>query len=192
MGTGILCQTLSENGLDGLAYTLLLQTDCPSWLYSVRQGATTIWERWNSYTLETGFGDVSMNSFNHYAYGAVAEWMYRFMVGIEADEHAPGFTHFYLQPRPDVRTDAELPKGQERITYAKGTFESPKGEIYAAWENKDGFRYEVHIPEGTRATLFLPLFGKDSYKQNGVCQQTECGVDKARISLPAGSYIFEV
>lgn len=191
VGTGILCQTLSELGQDDLAYTLLLQTDCPSWLYSVRQGATTIWERWNSYTLENGFGDVNMNSFNHYAYGAVAEWMYRFMVGIEADEHAPGFAHFYLQPRPDMRTKEQIPKGQERITYAKATFESPKGEIYAAWENKECFRYEVRIPEGTRATLILPLLGKEGYLQNNVWHKVETA-QTTQISLPAGTYTFEV
>lgn len=76
-----------------MAYSLLLQTECPSWLYSVRQGATTIWERWNSYTLATGFGDVGMNSFNHYAYGCVGEWMYRYM-GRRRHQDARIYAHF--------------------------------------------------------------------------------------------------
>ena len=73
VGTGVLNQTLSKVGLHDTAYSLLMQYEDPSWLYSLRQGATTVWERWNSYTVEKGFGDVTMNSFNHYAYGAVAE-----------------------------------------------------------------------------------------------------------------------
>ena len=91
VGSAILNQTLSEIGEGNLAYSLLLQKENPSWLYSVYQGATTIWERWNSYTRESGFGDVGMNSFNHYAYGAVGEWMYKYMAGIDTDEEKPGF-----------------------------------------------------------------------------------------------------
>ncbi|MDE6339620.1 MAG: family 78 glycoside hydrolase catalytic domain, partial [Muribaculaceae bacterium] len=94
LGTAILNQTLSEFGMDDLAYSLLLQHECPSWLYSVDQGATTMWERWNSYTLEGGFSkSIEMNSFNHYEYGAVAEWMYRYMAGIAPDYQTPGFSH---------------------------------------------------------------------------------------------------
>ena len=94
LGTAILNQTLTEVGLNNEAYTLLLQRNDPSWLYSIDQGATTIWERWNSYTVANGYGPVSMNSFNHYAYGIVAEWMYRYMAGIVPDEANAGFFHF--------------------------------------------------------------------------------------------------
>ena len=83
LGTYNLCTTLSKYGKDKMAYTLLMQRNEPSWIYSIDQGATTVWERWNSYTKENGFGDVGMNSFNHYAYGSVVEWMYRYMAGIE-------------------------------------------------------------------------------------------------------------
>ena len=92
--------------MDDLAYDLLLQRENPSWLYSVDQGATTIWERWDSYTKEGGFNKHPwiMNSFNHYSYGVVSEWMFRYVGGIEADETQPGFKHIILQPTPDFRT----------------------------------------------------------------------------------------
>ena len=107
LGTAIIMQTLTKIGRSDLAYTLLLQHDNPSWLYSVDQGATTIWERWNSYTIETGFGDVGMNSFNHYAYGAVGGWMFETMAGIGADPENPGFKNVLLAPQPDARLGFE-------------------------------------------------------------------------------------
>ena len=156
VGTSILNPTLSRFGLTDLAYDLLLQRNCPSWLYSVDQGATTIWERWNSYTIESGFGDPGMNSFNHYAYGAVGEWMYRYMLGIEADEEEPGFHHFILQPQPDRR--ATLPKGQELITSAEGSYRSRYGTIRSAWTapDKQSLTYDCTVPANTTATLRLP------------------------------------
>ena len=193
VGTGWLCQALSEVGEDGLAYSLLLQTECPSWLYSVRQGATTIWERWNSYTLSDGFGDVNMNSFNHYAYGVVAEWMYRYMVGIEADIEAPGFRHIILQPRPDVRGNDEIPKGQERISHVSCDFDSPVGKITVHWAVDAAFTYRVSLPEGANATLYLPLFGKTEYTKNGKLYTTDkVEKDCAVISLSGGEYAFVV
>ena len=193
VGTGWLCQALSEVGEDGLAYSLLLQTECPSWLYSVRQGATTIWERWNSYTLRDGFGDVNMNSFNHYAYGVVAEWMYRYMVGIEADIESPGFRHIILQPRPDVRENDEIPEGQERISHVKCDFDSPVGKITVHWAVDAAFTYQVSLPEGANATLYLPLFGETEYTKNGklyTADKVEKGC--AVISLSGGAYAFAV
>ena len=155
VGTGVLNQTLSEVGLDDLCYSLLLQTADPSWLYSVNQGATTIWERWNSYTLERGFGDVGMNSFNHYAYGAVAEWMFSGMAGICPEEQYPGFERFRLAPKPDMRT--VLPEGQSRINRVRASYDSIKGHIGSAWcRVDDGFEYEFEIPSGTVADVTLP------------------------------------
>ena len=156
-GTPLLGPTLSRFGLNDFAYDLLLQRKCPSWLYSVDQGATTIWERWNSYTKESGFGDPGMNSFNHYAYGAVGEWMYRYMCGIQYDEQQPGFKHIILQPQPDRRQ--QLPAGQELITSASARHESYYGEIRSAWQtaDQDGFTYECTVPANTTATLYLPV-----------------------------------
>lgn len=158
VGTGILNQTLSAVGLDKLCYSLLLQTADPSWLYSVRQGATTVWERWNSYTLERGFGDVGMNSFNHYAYGAVAEWMFSRMAGISPDPERPGFENFILCPRPDMREEGEIPEGQERIRRVRARYDSGHGRIESGWDyERGGFSYRFVIPEGTEARLELPV-----------------------------------
>jgi alpha-L-rhamnosidase len=170
VGTGILNQTLSDLGLDDLCYSLLLQTKDPSWLYSVRQGATTIWERWNSYTLESGFGNFSMNSFNHYAYGAVVEWIYARMIGISPDEENPGFRHFVLCPRPDTRQGDSLPKGQTNITSASGSYISSYGKICAGWAFENGvFKYDFTIPQGTTARVEFPLInGRDFVNINGI------------------------
>ena len=191
VGTYNLCLALSKYGKDNMAYTLLMQRDEPSWLYSVDQGATTIWERWNSYTKANGFGDVGMNSFNHYAYGSVQEWMYRYMAGIETDED--GFKSFILQPRVDTRTGDELPAGQQRMKWIRTSYNSKAGLIESAWSNEDKFVYECTVPEGTTAKLLLPKFGK-KFSVNGTehcfCEYGEengCAV----INLAAGSYIFE-
>ncbi len=194
VGSCILCEVLAENGENDLAYSLLLQTENPSWLYSVHQGATTIWERWNSYTKATGFGDVGMNSFNHYAYGAVQEWMYRHIAGIETTEEAPGFAHPVLQPKPDTRTPEEIPAGQEKITWAKTSYESRAGLIVSNWSTENGFVYECTVP--VTSTLYLPILTTaETYTVNGVTQRfdaarlTPCGGAIA-LTLEAGSYTF--
>ena len=109
IGTPYLNPALSDNGRDDVAFTLFEQKDCPSWLYPVLQGATTMWERWNSYTIENGFGPVDMNSFNHYAYGAIGEWMYAYLLGFQRDEDRPAYKHILLQPR--VGGDLEYVSG---------------------------------------------------------------------------------
>ncbi len=194
VGSCILNEVLAEFGENNLAYSLLLQTENPSWLYSVHQGATTIWERWNSYTKATGFGDVSMNSFNHYAYGAVQEWMYRHIAGIETTEAAPGFAHPILQPKPDTRTPAEIPAGQEKITWAKTSYESYAGLIVSNWDMRDGFTYECTVP--VASTLYLPILtDAATYTVNGVekrfdeAKKSSCGKCIV-LGLAAGHYTF--
>ncbi len=198
LGTSVLCQTLSEVGLDGLCYSLLLQTEDPSWLYSVRQGATTVWERWNSYTKAKGFGDVGMNSFNHYAYGAVAEWMYGSMAGIRPDPDNPGFTKFILAPRPDLRTPDEVPAGQSRITRVRARFDARTGRIESAWGFENGlFTYRFTIPEGTSARVEFPLCnGRETVVLNGLPAAVgELGghVENGRavFCLGAGEYVLQ-
>ena len=166
VGTGVLNQTLAKVGLNDLAYSLLLQTADPSWLYSVKQGATTIWERWNSYTIEKGFGDVSMNSFNHYAYGAVAEWMYSHVAGIRPDPDCVGFDeHFILAPMPDTRKDCEIPDGQTRITSAKATYR----DIVSDWHyEEDRFVWRCVIPSGSARVEFPLLYGQKTVEINGI------------------------
>ena len=199
LGTAILNQTLTENGYIDDAYTLLLQRNDPSWLYSIDQGATTIWERWNSYTIANGYGPVSMNSFNHYSYGAVAEWMFRHMAGIAPDETQPGFKHFLLQPYPDTRTT--LRYSQKRITFTDADFASDYGPIKAEWQC-DGTKemtYRVTIPANTTATLRLPISdGLYIYESGQVAEEAE-GVTHietadgyATFEVGSGSYLFMV
>ena len=148
LGTSILMDTLTYDvGSPETAYTLLLQHGNPSWLYSVDQGATTIWERWNSYVKATGFGPVGMNSFNHYAYGAVLAWMYGSMAGIREDVKAPGFKHMILAPVPD-----------KRVGHVAASYDSAYGRIESAWRyNDDGkWIWTFTIPANTTATVTVP------------------------------------
>lgn len=146
LGTSILMDTLTENGLDVLAYDLLLNHSFPGWLYAVDQGATTIWERWNSYTKDKGFGPVGMNSFNHYAYGAVLAWMYKSMAGIAADPRAPGFRNIVMSPKPD-----------RRIGFVKAEYRSAAGIVKSAWRYEgEEWVWDFSVPEGATADVTLP------------------------------------
>ena len=202
VGTGILNQTLSECGLNDMAYNLILQRNNPSWLYSIDQGATTIWERWDSYTKEKGFNDHPwiMNSFNHYAYGAVSEWMYRFIGGIESDEDNPGFSHFILKPVPDTREF--IPHGQERVTSCRALYNSQYGEILSEWIMKDDRRisYLIKVPMNTEATVYLPLVNNEDYIEKSYLKGIPKGCVKfirkengyAIYKVKSGSYSFNI
>lgn len=192
LGTGLINSTLSRVGLDAEAYSLLLQTRDPSWLYSVLQGATTVWERWNSYNLDRGFGEVSMNSFNHYAYGAVAEWMFAYMAGIRPCEDAVGFRRVILAPRPDLRREEEMPEGQKPIRSVAAEYQSAAGRIGASWHVEDGvFTYRITVPDGVTAIVEFPLIYGDcdvlvnrkpvAYERRGDC---------AVFALSAGTYVI--
>lgn len=159
VGTALLCSTLSEEGMNDLAYALLLQRENPSWLYSVDQGATTVWERWDSYTQEGGFHKHpwNMNSFNHYAYGAIAEWFYAYMGGIRPA--APGFRRVLLAPQADRRADNHPTLAfQPRITWIKTRIHTPQGYISSEWRyRKDGhYEYNFTLPEGVDYTIDIP------------------------------------
>lgn len=146
LGTSLLMTTLAENGMNDVAYELLLQREYPSWLYSVDNGATTIWERWNSYTKENGLGPKIMNSFNHYAYGCVCEWIWETAAGITADPVHPGFKHFNLAPVPD-----------KRLGYVNAEYKSPEGVINSCWRYEGNtWIWDFTIPEGTTAAVTLP------------------------------------
>lgn len=194
LGTSLINQALSEIGEDGLAYTLLLQNEFPSWLYSVDQGATTVWERWNSYTLSDGFGNVDMNSFNHYSYGAVTEWMYRYMAGIET--LGSGFKRVLLQPRPDTRSDSEIPHSQHRIDFVEAFYNSVTGKIEVGWNfTENEFIYRCNISDGQNATLILPLFNKDSFLWNGnLCLTKDYCTENGKciLDLKTGQHIFKI
>ena len=146
LGTSVLMETLTENGMVDVAYDLLLNHAFPSWLYSVDQGATTVWERWNSYTKKDGFGPVNMNSFNHYAYGAVLAWIYRTAAGIASDSKAPGFRNIVMKPIPD-----------RRLGFVKAEYRSAAGLIKSAWRyDGDTWVWDFTVPEGATASVTLP------------------------------------
>jgi len=146
VGTPLLAPVLTRFGRVDVAYRLLLQQDYPSWIYSILQGATTMWERWNSYTKKNGFGDVGMNSFNHYAYGAIGEWLYATVAGIAIDPAAPGFEKIILQPTPGAG-----------LTSAEAEVHSRHGTIFCGWKIRRGeLLVEAVVPPNTSASLRLP------------------------------------
>ena len=146
LGTSILMQTLTDNGMADIAYELLFQRKNPSWLYSVDNGATTIWERWNSYMESEGMGPSGMNSFNHYAYGCVCQWIWETAAGIAADPAEPGFKHIIMKPVPD-----------KRLGWLDACYKSVAGEIKSSWKYEgDTWTWTFTVPEGATATVTLP------------------------------------
>lgn len=146
LGTSILMDALTENGMVDIAYDLLFNRKFPGWLYSVDQGATTVWERWNSYTKEKGFGPAEMNSFNHYAYGAVLAWLYKTAAGISADPNAAGFRNIIMKPIPD-----------RRLRFVTAEYASTAGLIKSAWRyNGEQWIWNFTVPVGATATVILP------------------------------------
>ncbi|PWH12671.1 MAG: hypothetical protein DDG60_12195 [Anaerolineae bacterium] len=146
VGTPYICQVLTDFGRLDLAYALLLQKTFPSWLYPVLHGATTIWERWDGWTETQGFQDPEMNSFNHYAYGAVGTWMYENIGGIRPHPAHPGFQHFILNPQPGGG-----------LTYARAEYNSVHGKIISQWKIEDGqFIWNFTIPPNTTADVIMP------------------------------------
>ena len=188
LGVSYLLPVLCDYGYIDTAFRLLEQTNYPSWLYPVLQGATTIWERWNSYTLDSGFGDAGMNSFNHYSYGSVTEWMYSYMAGIKCDENAPGFKHFFLQP---------LCGGT--ITNVTAAYESIYGKIESAWTGADGVMktYTCTVPANTTATLTLRVDDALTVLESGSALDSAKGITVVsradgilKIELTSGTYSF--
>lgn len=183
LGTPLLCNVLSNFGHNDIAYKLYTQTEYPSWLFPVKQGATTMWERWNSYTIKEGFGEVSMNSFNHYAYGAIEEWIMSHNLGIQRDENRPGYKHILMQPKID-----------DTFSFVKGGFRSVYGDISSAWEIKpSGTEIEFTIPANTTATFTLPVSSMDNLKlkkgKKGVSSKS-FDDGKAVYELKSGAYKF--
>jgi len=173
LGTAIIMNTLVKIGRADVAYKLLLQRDNPSWLYSVDQGATTYWERWNTYTIATGFGAVSMNSFNHYAYGAVIGWMYNQAAGIGFDAAQPGFKRIVLSPNPD-----------QTVSSVHATYDSAYGPITSNYDYADGsLVYQAQIPANTTAAIHVPVEDVNTLKVNGKAL--------ADLSLAADGIVYE-
>jgi len=147
VGSPYLPQVLSDGGRADIAYQLLFQTGWPSWLYAVTQGATTIWERWDGWTHDKGFQDAGMNSFNHYAYGAVGDWLFRRVAGIDTDPAAPGYKHLIMRPC--------IERGG--LTHATARYRAVTGTIRSAWRVRGtALTWTVTIPPNTSATLHIP------------------------------------
>ena len=173
LGTPILCPVLSDVGLDEYAYTLLLNNKCPSWLYEVEMGATTIWERWNSVRSDGSFGPDSMNSLNHYAFGAISEWLYRYVAGINPLENAPGFKEIYICPHVN-----------DMLTHAYASIDTTHGFVESGWKiDGDILEIEIKIPFNTKARISLPDAEGASVELNGMA------VDP--IEIEAGRAVFE-
>lgn len=146
VGTPYILHALSENGYTDLAYTLLLQEKMPSWLYSVNHGATTMWERWNCINEDGSFSSVSMTSFNHYAYGAVADWLYGVCAGINSLPDGAGYKHIALAPKPS-----------KNLGFVNCRIKTVSGEVISNWYYSGEFiHYEFSVPAGTVAELTLP------------------------------------
>ncbi|MEM9328963.1 MAG: alpha-L-rhamnosidase C-terminal domain-containing protein, partial [Bacteroidota bacterium] len=144
LGTPYLCHVLSDNGREDVAYRLLMQDTYPSWLYPISRGATTIWERWDGIKPDSTFQNEGMNSFNHYAYGAIGDWMYANVGGIRPG--APGYKHIIIAPK--VNGD---------LNYANTSLESPYGKVATSWKRTDSqVNLEVTIPPNTTASVRLP------------------------------------
>ena len=165
VGTPLLCNVLSDNGMEDLAWKLLLNEDYPGWLHEIKLGATTVWERWNSLLDDGTISGISMNSMNHYAYGSIAEWIFRHVAGLEIPEDAPGCRRIDFQPS----LNWEL-REQETV------YDSPAGIYRSAWKILDEHHVEVRVtvPFGCTATLALPCAESEDYAGvgeilDGVC-----------------------
>lgn len=191
VGTPYLCEALSANGYHAHAVKLVQQEDYPSWLYSIHRGATTIWEHWDGIKPDGSLWSDDMNSFNHYVYGSVGEWLYRYVAGLDMDEMHPGYKRVVLRPRPD-----------SGLTYAKAAYESAYGMVSSGWrladdEGEATVTYEFRIPPNTTAEAFLPIGAKSSVIINGISVQHAAGVLSARqtddeLRLELGSGLYEI
>ncbi|HVQ29578.1 MAG TPA: family 78 glycoside hydrolase catalytic domain, partial [Vicinamibacteria bacterium] len=187
LGTPYLCHVLSRYGYLDEAYLLLNREEYPSWLYPVTQGATTIWERWDGQKPDGTFQITDMNSFNHYAYGAIGEWMYRVMAGIDTDEAAPGYKHVLIQPQPGGG-----------FTSVTASHQTPYGKVASAWTLQDGrFELAVEVPPNTRATVRLPKAELAGVTESGKALADGNGVEGRRqdgsvavVEVGSGQYRF--
>jgi alpha-L-rhamnosidase len=164
------------NRLD-VAYKLLHQKKWPSWLYAVTQGATTIWERWDGWTQEKGYQDKGMNSFNHYAYGAIGAWLYAVVAGIDLDPAQPGYKHIRLAPRP----------GGE-LTRARGHLQTMHGEVVSSWKiGANRFEWEVTVPPNTTASARIPVPAGASITEGGKPLARTTGITAVKSTRTATS-----
>ncbi|SMC80255.1 alpha-L-rhamnosidase [Cellulophaga tyrosinoxydans] len=186
LGTPLLSQVLDEMGEIDLMYKLLFNETYPSWFYSINQGATTIWERWNSYSKTEGFNPQNMNSLNHYAYGAIGEWMYERVAGIAPLE--AGYKKIRISPIPN-----------EKLTSASAILNTPYGKVSSSWKLENNtFQLETTIPPNTTATIIIPANVKEELRLNGETFKQDSNVKLINakngfyeIMVPSGTYSFQ-
>jgi alpha-L-rhamnosidase len=189
LGTPYLCHVLNRFGKTDVAYTLLMQETYPSWLYPVKMGATTIWERWGGIHPDSTFEPASMNSFNHYAYGAIGDWMYRVVAGLDTYDDAPGYKHIKIQPH--------IGGG---LTNASASLQTYYGKASSGWKLEGNkIIMDVEIPANTTATVFVPASNKDAITENGNAVSSSkdlqvTGTENGYVILKvnSGKYHFEV
>lgn len=176
LGTPYLCHVLTRFGYTDVAYSLLMQETYPSWLYPVKMGATTIWERWDGVKPDSTFQTPGMNSFNHYAYGAIGDWMYRVIAGIQ--EAAPGYKKITIAPQPGGG-----------LSNATGELETPYGLVKSAWKIENGiFKLDVVVPANTKAEIILPNGANVKTTPTVI---TKADGPNAVASVGSGKYYFE-
>jgi alpha-L-rhamnosidase len=172
---------LTRNGYQDVAWQLLTNRSFPSWGYMIENGATTIWERWDGYVRGRGFQDPGMNSFNHWAFGAVGEWVWRNVAGINPDDAAPGYKHFIIRPRPCAG-----------LAWAKAGYDSIHGPISSRWRIEGGrLKLEVLVPPNTTAAVFVPAATPEAVTESGRPAASAPGVE-AHASTESGFVQFEV
>ena len=189
LGTPYLCQVLTRFGYTDIAYKLLMQETYPSWLYPVKMGATTIWERWDGLKPDSTFQTPGMNSFNHYAYGAIGDWLYRTVAGIDTYTDAPGYKHIRIMPHIGGS-----------LSYANADLETYFGTVSSHWKNEnDMLHLEVEIPANTIATIYVPAKSAENILESGNALSAAkeikvTGIEKEYVVLNVGSgkYHFEV
>ena len=187
LGTPYITHVLTRFGYNNLAYNLLQQQDYPSWLYPVKMGATTIWERWDGIKPDGSFQTEGMNSFNHYAYGAIGEWMYRNVAGLQIDPSHPGYEHLILSP---------LPGGT--LTSAISHLETIKGQAGSGWYlEQNNIRIVAEVPANTTATVRLPYAPDGLVRESGKALETGNGIHSMQqdgqslvLELGSGKYEF--
>lgn len=169
---------LARHDHTDVGWQLLTNRSFPGWLYMVDNGATTIWERWDGYVKGRGFQDAGMNSFNHWAFGAVGEWVWRHIVGLNPDDTQPGWKHFTIAPRPGGG-----------VTWARGRYYSIRGEISSDWRIEAGtLTLRVTVPPSTSATIFVPATRPEHVTETGLPAQTAPGVKFLRAEKSAAVY----
>jgi alpha-L-rhamnosidase len=185
VGTPYLNPVLTRFGRSDVAYALLHQKTFPSWLFPITHGATTMWERWDGWTPERGFNDAGMNSYNHYAFGAIGEWLYTSVAGIDLDALRPGYKHIVIRPQPR----------NSGLTHARATLRSMHGVIESAWrlDNDGRFELSVLIPPNTTATVHVPAADAGSVRESGgaISNVRSAGAGVVVVEVGAGAYRFE-